>query len=243
MPDRAEVAGGGAALLFHVALIAALTLSLARVADVPESPSMDVELVDEIALAAAAPATVATPPPAATTPPEPLPAAAIEPLPSPQRVVPQPAQATPRPERPRPAPTPRESRLGEDFLKGIKDSPSEAPAKPAAATFDAAAKADIASAISRQIQPCAERQRALGTGANRIRVVLNLRLFLNGRLKGTPRVVRTSGVDEDNAQYEELVVDQAIASYRQCAPLRLPAELYQTPQGGWSNINMTYRVP
>ena len=99
-------------------------------------------------------------------------------------------------------------------------------AKPAAATFNAAAKADVASAIAAQIRPCALRQRALGEGANRIRVVLNIRLTLAGRLKGAPTVVRTSGVDEDNSQYEELVKDQAIASYRECAPLRLPAELY-----------------
>ena len=101
----------------------------------------------------------------------------------------------------------------------------------------------VASAIAAQIRPCALNQRDLGPGANRIRVVLNLKLFLNGRLKGAPSVVRTSGVDDDNRQYEELVKDQAIASYRECAPLRLPAELYQTPDGGWSNINLTYRVP
>ena len=73
--------------------------------------------------------------------------------------------------------------------------------------------------------------------------MLNIRLSLAGRLKGAPTVVRTSGVDEENEQYQELVQDQAIASYRECAPLRLPAELYQTAQGGWSNINMTYRLP
>jgi hypothetical protein len=138
------------------------------------------------------------------------------------------------------------SRIGDDFLKGIAaDAPaqSRAPAKPAAATFNAAAKADVASAIAAQIRPCALRQRALGEGANRIRVVLNIRLTPAGRLKGAPTVIRTSGVDEENSQYEELVKDQAIASYRECAPLRLPADLYQTPQGGWSNINMTYRLP
>jgi hypothetical protein len=138
------------------------------------------------------------------------------------------------------------SRIGDDFLKGIQsDAPAASRAEPraAAATFSAAAKADISSAIARQIRPCALRQRALGEGANRIRVVLNIRLTLAGRLKGAPTIVRTTGVDEDNAQYEELVKDQAIASYRECAPLRLPAELYSTPQGGWSNINMTYRLP
>ncbi len=44
--DRAEWTGIGAALLFHVLLIAALSTSLASVDDVPEPPSMEVELVD-----------------------------------------------------------------------------------------------------------------------------------------------------------------------------------------------------
>ena len=52
--DRAELAGTGAALAFHVALIAALSLSLAHVASVPEPPSMEVEFVDELGLTAAA---------------------------------------------------------------------------------------------------------------------------------------------------------------------------------------------
>ena len=270
--DRAELVGTGAALAFHVALIAALSLSLAHVEAPPEPPSMEVELVEDVALAAAARTPLTTPPPPSQAPeiataepfaPAPLPAPAIEPAPPPPRIVPTPAppvraaptprptppakvvQAKPAPARPAPArPTPRASRIGADFLKGLgPDAPAQARAAPAAATFNAAAKANVASAIAAQIRPCALRQRALGEGANRIRVVLNIRLTLAGRLKGAPTVVRTSGVDEDNSQYEELVKDQAIASYRECAPLRLPAELYQTAQGGWSNINMTYRLP
>ena len=257
--DRAELAGTGAALAFHVALIAALSMSLAHVASVPEPPSMEVEFVDEVGLTAAAPNPIAVPPPASAAPEigeaepvEPTPAPVIA-TPAPRQVaIPSPRPATkPAPARPAPAkaaptrPAPRVSRIGDDFLKGIADSPSSSktPAKPAAARFDAVAKANVAQAIAKQIQPCAERQRDLGPGANRIRVVLNIRLFLNGRLKGAPSVVRTSGVDDDNAQFEDLVKDQAIASYRECAPLRLPADLYSTPDGGWSNINMTYRVP
>jgi hypothetical protein len=64
--DRAEWSGFGAALLFHVALIAAMSMSLASVADKPEPPSMEVELVEEVGLQAAAPA--ATPPPPAAAP-------------------------------------------------------------------------------------------------------------------------------------------------------------------------------
>ena len=257
IPDRAEIAGTGAALAVHLALIAAMSLSLAHVAKVPEPPSMEVELVDEVALAAVAPSAIAAPPPPSTAPEiadaepvEPAPAPAATPLPPAARIVPNPApraieRATAKP-APAPArPAPRASRIGADFLKGIAaDAPANAsPPRASTARFDAAAKADIASAIAAQIRPCAQGQRDLGPGANRIRVVLNLRLFLNGRLKGAPIVVRTSGVDDDNRQYEQLVEDQAIASYRECAPLRLPADLYQTPDGGWSNINMTYRVP
>ena len=252
--DRAELAGTGAALAFHVALIAAMSMSLAHVASVPEPPSMEVEFVDEVGLTAAAPNQVAVPPSASAAP-EIGEAEPIEPTPVPVIAPPAPRQiaipsprptAKPTPAKPAPArPAPRVSRIGDDFLKGIADSPStsKTAARPAAARFDAVAKANVAQAIAKQIQPCAERQRDLGPGANRIRVVLNIRLFLNGRLKGAPSIVRTSGVDDDNAQFEDLVKDQAIASYRECAPLRLPADLYSTPDGGWSNINMTYRVP
>ena len=263
--DRAELAGTGAALAFHVALVVALSINLARVHTPPEAPSMEVELVDEVGLTAAAPQALAPPPSQApeigeAEPIEPAPAPAIAPPPPAPTISPTPAPrpapaarpAPPRAAPSKPAPAkapardaPRASRIGDDFLKGIgADAPaSRAPAKPAAATFNAAAKADVASAIAAQIRPCALRQRALGEGANRIRVVLNIRLTPAGRLRGAPTVIRTSGVDEENSLYEELVKDQAIASYRECAPLRLPAELYQTPQGGWSNINMTYRLP
>lgn len=145
-------------------------------------------------------------------------------------------------------PAPRVSRLGDDFLKGIEDdklAPRPGPSpKPAAAKFDAAALASIQQAIRRQIQPCADRQVDPGPGANRIRVTLNLKLSKSGRLRGPPRVVRTSGVDDENARYEERVKDLAVAAYTGCSPLSgLPPDLYQTPQGGWSNINMTYRLP
>ena len=294
--DRAELAGTGAALAFHVALIAALSLSLAQVDSPSEPPAMEVELVEDVALTAAAPQAVTAPPPPSEAPEigeaepiEPAPAPMIAPAPPPPQIVPAPPRpqpvarpapptkrVPPKPTPPRPAPAkpapakaapakaapakatparrapaparaaPRVSRIGDDFLKGIADdapAASRSAPRAAAATFNAAAKADVASAIARQIRPCALRQRALGEGANRIRVVLNIRLTPAGRLKGAPTIIRTTGVDEENSQYEELVKDQAIASYRECAPLRLPADLYSTPQGGWSNINMTYRLP
>ena len=66
--DRAEWTGTGAALLFHVALIGAMSMSLAHVNSTPEPPSMEVELVDEVGLTAAAPQQVVVPPPPSQAP-------------------------------------------------------------------------------------------------------------------------------------------------------------------------------
>ena len=247
--DRAELAGTGAALAFHIALVAALSLSLADVDVVPEPPSMEVEFVDEVGLTAAAPTPIVAPPPASEAPEigeaEPTPTPRIEPAPAPRLTRSEPTR--PAPAKAVPAkPAPRVSRIGDDFLKGIAEPAgrsADAP-RPAAATFDANALASIQQAIRRQVQPCADRQVNPGPGANSIRVTLNVRLNRSGRLNGPPRVVRTSGVDEENARYEERVKDLAVAAYTGCAPLTgLPPELYQTPKGGWSNINMTYRLP
>lgn len=258
--DKAELTGTGAAIVFHVALIAALSIGLAKVSAPAEPPAMEVEFVEDVGLQAAAPSAA---PPASQAPEmgeevmtEPSPAPASPPLSRAPAITPTPevnaaerrkleiertkqqlAKAEPN------KAAPRVSQLGDDFLKGIKESASATP-KPAAATFNASALASIQQAIRRQIQPCADRQVNPGPGANRIRVTLNLRLSRGGRLVRPPVIVRTAGVDDENARYEDRVKDLAVAAYVGCAPLAgLPAELYQTPQGGWSNINMTYRLP
>jgi hypothetical protein len=253
--DRAEWTGFGAALLFHVALIAAMSMSLAHVTRQPEPPSMEVELVGEVGIQAAAP--TATPPPPAAEPPAmpteavppPLPAPSIAPLPL-QRAVTQPS-ARPAPSVPRPAQRPpaqpsRRQGLDDDFLKSFDDNlaPRPGPAQPAAARFDARAKASVAALFQRRVQPCANQQINPGDGANRIRVTVNLRLRPNGTLAGTPQIVRVSGVDDENSRFEERVKDLAVAVYRECSPFSgLPPELYKTPEGGWSNINLTYKLP
>ena len=61
--DRSEKVGTGAALLFHVALIGAMSMSLAHIDSVPEPPSMEVELVEEVGLTAASPQPITAPPP------------------------------------------------------------------------------------------------------------------------------------------------------------------------------------
>ena len=243
--DRAEWTGTGAALLFHVALIGALSMSLANVPSVPEPPAMDVEFVDDVGLTSAAPQTVAIPPPASQAP-EIGEAEPVEPVPT---IQPQPTPSiAPTPARPRPVPAkpaPRVSRIGDDFLKGIKDddlAPRAGPSKPAAPTFSATARASVGQAILRQVQPCADRQPYIGEGANQVRLTINLKLARNGRLIRPPVVLRTSGDPDDRARYGELLEDQVRRIFAQCTPLRLPAELYDTADGGWNDFTFTYRV-
>lgn len=242
--DRAELAGTGAAVVFHVALIAALSMSLASVTAAPEPPAMEVELVEDVALQSAAPTpTPYTPPPASQAPEM---GEAIEPAPQPRIETPSPAPSVrPEPARPRRAepqkPAQRVSRIGDDFLKGIADS---APSKPAAAaaTFNAQAKVSIGQAILRQVKPCADRQPYIGEGADQLRMTVNLRLNRNGRLARPPSILGISGDSELRANYGELLEDQVRRIFAQCTPLRLPAELYDTPTGGWGNFTFTYRV-
>jgi outer membrane biosynthesis protein TonB len=139
---------------------------------------------------------------------------------------------------------PRGSRLGDDFRKGLTDTPSEsrAPNPPGAAKIDARALAGIRDAIRRQIQPCADKQVNPGPGANNIVTVLNLRLNRDGTLNGNPKMVRQTGISGENERYAQRVVDLGVAAFRACTPLRLPAEFYQTANGGWGNINYNWQL-
>jgi hypothetical protein len=243
--DRAEWTGTGAALLFHVVLIGALSMSLAHVASVPEPPAMEVEFVEDVGLTAAAPQSIAIPPPPSQAP-EIGEAEAVEPTPPQAAPTPAPVvkPAAPKPVAPR-KPALRASRIGDDFLKGIADdrlAPRAGPTRPAAPTFSATARASVGQAILRQVQPCADRQPYIGEGANQVRLTINLKLARNGRLIRPPVVLRTSGDPDLRAKYGDLLEDQVRRIFSECSPLRLPAELYDTPDGGWNDFTFTYRV-
>lgn len=262
--DRAELIGTGAALAFHVALIAALTLSLAQVHSTPEPPSMEVEFVEEVGLEAAAPTSIAMPPPVAQAPetgpaepdaipppptPVPLPQPRIAPTPQRPALAARPApprQTKPAPAKPAPSrPAPRVSRIGDDFLKGIESddlAPRAGPAKPAAPAYNATARASIGQSIIRQAQRCADRQPFLGEGANKVRLTVNLKLNRSGRLARPPAILGTRGDADDVAKYGDLLEDQVRRIFAECSPFRLPADLYDTPNGGWNDFTFTYRV-
>ena len=262
--DRADATGFGVSVVGHCALLLAAWLVVTRATHPPEvAPAFEVSYVDEVGLTAASPepapsaqASVApevAPPEQAA--PAPLPAPVPEPTPAPPRAAPRPA---PSPERARPAP-PAPARatrqagsataqrntgslLGPGLLRGIgndRDTRSNSP--PAQMTGQA--RANIAQAIQRQVQPCADRQIDPGPGANRIATEISLSLNPDGSLAGRPRAGRQTGIDDENRRYAGRVADLAIASFVGCAPLRgLPAELYAVP-GGWRSFTLRYRLP
>ena len=262
--DRAEATGFGVSVVGHCALLAVAWFVVNPPGALPSAPrSFEVSYVDEVGLTAASPTPtitamaavapeVAPPEQAAPAPaPEPVP----EPAPAQSRAAPRPAPAAERaapPVRPAPSPTRRQgsgtaqrntgSRLGAEILRGIgndRNAPSSSP--PAQMTGQA--RANIAQAIQRQIQPCADRQIDPGPGANRIATEISLSLNPDGSLAARPRAGRQTGVDDENRRYAARVADLAVASFVGCAPLRgLPAELYAVP-GGWRNFTLRYRLP
>ena len=251
--DRAEWTGVGAAIAFHVALIAALSMSLAHIANPPEPPSMEVELVDDIALQSAAPTPIASaspPPSAAPAPDQPLPLqptppeAIAPPTPTLQR--PQPPRPTAAPQRPTTAPARPVQRpgIGKDFLKSFDDdlAPRVGPARPAAPAYSASAKMSIGQSIIQQAKRCADRQAFIGEGANKVRLTVNLRFNPSGRLLRAPAILGSAGDPELRSKYGDLLEDQVRRIFADCSPFRLPAELYDTPAGGWKDFTFTYRV-
>ena len=244
--DRAEWTGVGAALAFHIVLIAALSTSLASIKDAHEPPSMEVELVDEVALEAAAPTPIAQP--ATTEPPPSAPAQAIAPP------MPRPALTPPPPQRPAiqlprqvqraPSQPSRRAGIGDDFLKNFDDdlAPRSGSAKPAAPVFNAKARMNIGQAIIQQARRCAENQPFIGEGANKIRLTVNLKFNRSGRLARSPSILGSAGDSETRSKYGQLLEDQVRRIFADCAPFRLPADLYDTPEGGWKDFTFTYRV-
>lgn len=202
------------------------------------------------------PAPVAKPQPKKPAPQKPAPAKPAPAKPAPAKPAPtaKSASSSAKPSKPAAAKgtgssetaktaRPRGSRLGDDFLKGLSDKPSTSKSEaPRAAKIDARAMASIVQAIARQIQPCADRQVNPGPGANEIVTTLNLKLNEDGTLAATPTRVRQTGITDENGRYAQRVTDLGIAAFKGCSPLKLPAEYYSTPNGGWNNINFQWKL-
>ncbi len=202
-------------------------------------------------------------------PPEPAPpsepAQAQKPAPPPPKQAEKPAKPKPAPKdtaapaKPSPARAPPKrtetkaagkgertagSRLGKDFLKGLGLEKNNSTSQtPTGAVMSAAAMTD------RRRDPAPDPALRRPAGEPRAGRQPDRRQTQpqaqSRRIDGrTAKVVSVSGVDEENGRYQKRVEDLAVAAFTGCAPLReLPPDLYQTARGGWSNLNMNYKLP
>lgn len=128
------------------------------------------------------------------------------------------------------------SALGADFLKGVAN-PSAGKGTSARAPLSGAAMNGLAAAIKRQVQPCYELGSLGGTDAMQIVTVLHLRFNKDGSVNGMPQVAEQTGVTDSNRRYAKQMSEMSRNAVLRCAPLKLPAELYE---GGWDNIEMGF---
>ncbi len=168
------------------------------------------------------------PEPRATTRPQPRATAA--PRPTPQRSA-APAAAKPAPARTaaaKPAASPPKrsggSRIGSDFLPGAGTSETSNETRSVAAAFGATEQAALSAAINRQLKP--HWRAPQGVDADQLVTVLTWELNENGSLKGRPRVVSQSGINDSNRPQAELHAEQAIRAVQLAAPFNLPSEFY-----------------
>ncbi len=130
------------------------------------------------------------------------------------------------------------SRLGPDFLKGL--SPEKGPGKstkPAAAAVSPLALQGLAGAIKRQVEPCYELGSLQGTPAMTIVTSLRLRFNKDGSIATAPTVTEQTGVNAGNQAYARQIAEVGRRAVLRCAPLKLPAELYE---GGWEDIELRF---
>jgi outer membrane biosynthesis protein TonB len=123
-----------------------------------------------------------------------------------------------------------------DLLKGVIGA-SAGRGENARAAVTGAAMNGLAAAIKRQVQPCYELGGLGGTPAMQIVTVLRLRYNPDGSVAGAPQIVEQTGVTPANQAYKQQIAEVARRAVLRCAPVKLPAELYE---GGWDDLNFRF---
>jgi len=256
----------GIAAVGHLALFGVLSVSVLNESnDRFKHKPIEVSLADTVALEAAAPVTSPVPPttslapevglPDDTTPtpdvpePEPeKPISADKPKPKPKAAVkpikkPEPKKTEKKPKK-KPVKKPQKktakakgSRLSDDIVSGLTDSPSLSRAN--RASSDKASPAVVASLqqeVTRQLKPHWQRLAPTGADADRLNSKLVFRLNESGGLIGTPQILGTSGRTASNAPQVSLHGERAIAAIRRASPFKLPKKYYSE----WKEITYDF---
>ena len=220
------------------------------------APIPATEAPQEMQASDQAPPQEAPPPAPSPTPPTPKPSEA-KPAPTPPSPVPA---IKPKPQPPTKAlsdilkdvrATARSEQAGSDakakadraaaekvgaLLKGVIGV-SAGKGENARAAITGAAMNGLAAAIKRQVQPCYELGGLSGTPAMQIITTLRLRYNKDGSVAGTPQIVDQGPINAGNRAYAQQIAEVARRAVLRCAPVHLPAELYE---GGWDDLNFRF---
>ena len=252
--DRAEATGLGVAAAGHVALLVALSIGFATATQPPlMNDPIEVELVDEIGLQAAAPTPSASPPAprlaevelpieeAPPPPPLPQPVAAPPPPRPVEAPKPKPVQkAKPQPVKPAPpkakaappvvakaVPKKPATKSGErlaGILEGVSEKESPSrSAAPAAKVASAAVQSSLRAEVLRQLKP--HWRAPSGADVELLRTELAITLAPNGAITSV-EVLGTTGQNDSNRPQVKLHQEHAVRAARLASPFRLPGEYY-----------------
>jgi len=122
------------------------------------------------------------------------------------------------------------------LLKGVIGA-SAGKGETARAAITGAAMNGLAAALKRQVQPCYELGGLSGTPAMQIVTTLRLRYNKDGSVAGNPQLVEQTGIGPANRAYAQQIEEVARRAVLRCAPVHLPAELYE---GGWDDLNFRF---
>ena len=241
--EKSEGIGLAIAATGHLALLGILSVPLLWPEDEkPISPTITVQLSDEIGLEAATPnPSIETAPSEAPELGEVDPDAALAPLEAPVTAPIQPRAETPKPsakpppkpvERkpadtpaPKPEKKPRGSRIGKDFLKGVgsTDSESADPNPPAKASAQQVAA--LNSIIANQIKP--HWTAPTGADAELLVTRVSWSMTSNGSLTGSMTCKQVGQVTPSNRPQVDLHCERAKAAIKRAAPFSsLPDKFY-----------------
>ena len=123
------------------------------------------------------------------------------------------------------AATPRGSRLGNDFLKGVSDRPTASTAQTPRAAAGPAVVAAIQREVYRQLKPFWKPPS--GSDAELLITRLSVRLNFDGSLASVPEIIGQEGINDSNRSQARLHAERAIQAVRRAAPFNLPQDQYE----------------
>lgn len=108
-------------------------------------------------------------------------------------------------------------------------------AMPKTARVDPRATASLIAAIRAQVTPCWNLPIG-GASAGRMTVLLHIEINRDGSIAGRPGIVSQTGVTGGNGDYARAFAETARRAVLRCAPLKLPADLYDQ----WKAVEINF---